>query len=150
MKGNNLLKILMFSLLTISLVSCGETSNSNESNEPSSDISSEVSSEPLPEIVDNEAYTYPFEEFDALKGTNTFSITSTGNYAHDLKLSIDNSPVDKIKPNWDALIKWDANPQFPVHSFGVEHAKNEITFNGNVIGILPRDDDEAISIPNLS
>ena len=150
MKGNNLLKILMFSLLTISLVSCGETSNSNESNEPSSDISSEVSSEPLPEIVDNEAYTYPFEEFDALKGTNTFSITSTGNYAHDLKLSIDNSPVDKIKPNWDALIKWDANPQFPVHSFGVEHAKNEITFNGDVIGILPRDDDEAISIPNLS
>ena len=153
MKGNNLLKILMFSLLTVSLVSCGETSNS-DSNNPSSDvsteISSEVSSDPLAEIVDNEAYTYPFEELDALKGTNTFSITSTGNYAHDLKLSIDNSPVDKIKPNCDAAIRWDANPQYPVHSFGVEHAKNEITFNGEVIGVLPRDDAEAVNIPNLS
>ena len=154
MKGNNLLKFLMFSFLTISLVSCGQEVSSEPSsdisNDPSSELSSEISSDPLAEVVDNESYTYPFEELQAIKGSNNFSITGTGIYEHDLKLSVDNSPVEKIKPNWDAMIRWDANPEYPVHSFGVEHAKNEITFNNEVIGVLPRDDAEGVLIPNLS
>ena len=74
MKGNNLLKFLMFSFLTISLVSCGQEVSSEPSsdisNDPSSELSSEISSDPLAEVVDNESYTYPFEELQAIKGSN--------------------------------------------------------------------------------
>ena len=155
---NNILKIALLAVLSFSMLSCDDSSNdvSQPSNLDSS-ISDSMTNSPIDssteedEVLEdveltNENYTWAFKENAAFADDLKFSVESNDEYS-DLKVLIDNKPLEKLPyPDGSAKISFETDDQYPSHSDTLEHACNEMTFNGQVIGNLPSDDTKTIDL----
>ena len=152
---NNILKLMMLSFLAITFTSCNNTNASSsiseseqESSESLSSIDSVNSQESSDEneILENDTYTWMFENERAYSNDLKFSVESSDE-SSKMEVLIDNTPLEKLKyPDGSAYISYELDTEYPCHSDTIEHAYNEITFNGITRGALPSDDKTKINV----
>ena len=131
-----------------------ETSSESEPSIIPSDSEPETPSESEPEQpsepenveLTNENYTWEFKEGAAYANDLKFSVESNDEWS-DMAVLIDDKPLKPISyPDGSAKISFETDDEYPSHSDTLEHACNEMTFNGEVIGNLPSDDSETIDV----
>ena len=145
-------KIILLSVLSLLVVSCGKSDNSSIEEKDTSSIqeSSQISEQESIEEsnVDTSQYAWYFRKNQAYRGTHNFSI-DTKLYDRDLKLLIDNEEIDPepiSSKNLDCYIEYTFDKDNFAHSDTVEHAFNEMTWNGESMGAIPSDDSKRIPI----
>ena len=146
MKGK-FIKVLVLTLLVCAFNSCDHsTSESLQSTFDSSSNSTTSESSFNKDVIKTDGYSWPFEEENTYKEQLNFSVSSLEEF-RDLRLKIDGQEIQKKeKVNYDAVIMYDINPEYPVHSDYVEANFNEIKFNDESLGALPSDDQKGVPI----
>ena len=119
---NNLLKTMTVVLLSVLVSSCENPQGQ-----------SSTSTYQEPEYVENDAYSWNFNEKQGYKDSMNFTVESQLTDC-DVEVLLDGTPLTPLKRAiGDVKVLYDLDSEHPCHSDSVEHAYNEITFNNNVI-----------------
>lgn len=148
------LNLMLLSFLAITFTSCNNANNSTtdpsseESITPTDSVNSQESSSEIKdenELLENDQYTWMFENEQAYSNDLKFSVESADE-SSKMEVLIDDKPLEKLGyPDGSAYISYELDTEYPCHSDTIEHAYNEITFNGEVLGALPSDDSTKIN-----
>lgn len=132
---NNLLKTMTVVLLSVLVSSCENPQGQ-----------SNTSTYQEPEYVENDAYSWNFNEKQGYKESMNFTVESQLTDC-DVEVLLDGTPLTPLKRAiGDVKVLYDLDSEYPCHSDSVEHAYNEITFNNNVLGKLPSDNTNGIDV----